>query len=93
MTSVSCFECSNKDSILCSICGIAKDGAREHFNQKPITNADRIRSMSDGELADFLDSIIQDWHQGTAQIGDRIIDSWLDWLKEEAEGETDEDKA
>lgn len=49
-----CFKCSNKDSILCSICGIAKDGAREHFNQKPITNADRIRSMTDEELAHWM---------------------------------------
>lgn len=54
-----------------------------------ITNADRIRSMADNELAEFLDSIVQDWHQGTAQIGDRIIDSWLNWLKEEA-GEQDD---
>lgn len=54
MTTDLCFKCSNKDSILCSICGIAKDGAREHFNQKPITNADRIRSMTDEELAEFI---------------------------------------
>ena len=54
------------------------------------TNADRIRAMSDEELADFFDSIVQDWHQGTAQIRDRIIDSWLNWLKEEAKGDTDE---
>lgn len=51
------------------------------------TNADRIKSMTDEDLADFLDSIIQDWHQGTAQIGDRIIISWFNWLKEEAEEE------
>lgn len=56
------------------------------------TNADRIRAMSDEELAEFLDSIVQDWHQGTAQIGDRIIDSWLDWLKEEVKGESDAGK-
>ena len=61
-----------------------------HYKPKQITNADRIRSMTDEELAEFLDSIVQDWHQGTAQIGDRIIDSWLDWLKEEAKGESDE---
>lgn len=54
-----------------------------NYEQKK-ANADRIRAMTDEELADFLDSIVQDWHQGTAQIGDRIIDSWLDWLKEEA---------
>lgn len=55
--------------------------------KKSKTNAERIRAMSDEELADFLDSIIQDWNQGTAQIGDRIIDSWLDWLKEEVKDE------
>lgn len=63
----------NYDGVLC----------RKNRSVEP-TNADRIRAMSDEELADFFDSIVQDWHQGTAQIGNRIIDSWLDWLKEEA---------
>lgn len=53
--------------------------------KRKMTNADRIRSFSDEELAEFLDSIIQDWHQGTAQIGDRIIVSWLNWLRQEDE--------
>lgn len=42
---------------------------------KPITNADRIRSMSDEELADFLD-------ETDSVYWDR--QTWLDWLKEEA---------
>lgn len=39
------------------------------------TNADRIRSMTDEELADFLDKTDPVyWNRQT----------WLDWLKEEA---------
>ena len=37
------------------------------FVEKPMTNADRIRAMTDEELADFLLHIC-DWN-------------WLDWLK------------
>lgn len=45
----------------------------------PKTNADRIRSMSDEELAKFLTKkmyarIAGDWKK------------WLDWLRQEAEG-------
>lgn len=44
---------------------------------KPQTNADRIRAMSDEELADFLNekmiaAVVLGW------------ESWLDWLKQEA---------
>ena len=91
MTSVSCFECSNKDSILCSICGIAKDGARERFNQKPITNADRIRAMTDEELADWLGVYCNG--QTAQEVGKPCVsdmgsceECWLDWLKDEADG-------
>ena len=59
------------------------------------TNADRIRQMSDEELADMLDHV-----QGDAflvGIGERKNSvypgagiSWLDWLKQEVEdGDTD----
>ncbi len=48
--------------------------------QKPTTNADRIRAMSDEELADFMIRV--------AQRGGKPTDSglvrWLDWLKQEA---------
>lgn len=56
---------------------------------KPITNADRIRAMTDEELADFLGSIIHDYGQGTAEIegAGYLIDDWFDWLKEEVKVE------
>jgi hypothetical protein len=45
--------------------------------EKPKTNADRIRSMTDEELAEFLSvkmlaEVVHGWK------------SWLDWLKQEA---------
>ena len=43
----------------------------------PRTNADRIRAMSDEELADFL-------HEEMMAAIVRGWKSWLDWLKQEA---------
>ena len=42
-----------------------------HYKPKPITNADRIRSMTDEELAEFLEA-------HCFQYG------WLDWLRQTA---------
>lgn len=48
--------------------------------RKPITNADRIRSMTDEELADFLDETDPVfWNRQT----------WLDWLKKEVNDGSD----
>lgn len=45
---------------------------------KPITNADRIRAMTDEELAHTL------WLTAKGGIiGQRSEDAWLDWLKQE----------
>ncbi len=48
---------------------------------KPQTNADRIRAMSDEELAEWV------WGAETAgrAYGPRGKKAWIDWLKEEAE--------
>lgn len=48
--------------------------------RKPMTNGDRIRSMSDEELADWV------WGAETAgrAYGPRGKKAWLGWLKEEA---------
>ena len=54
-----------------------------------MTNADRIRSMSDAEIADFLCDIGECDRRCPAKIGDCIFSdstcrsAWLDWLKEE----------
>ena len=52
--------------------------------QKPInTNADRIRSMSDEELAYYLASLMTDTRRGVAYSteGDR----WFSWLQQPIE--------
>lgn len=43
------------------------------------TNADRIRAMSDEELAEWL---FQAWHSSWY-----TLQEWLDWLKQEAKEE------
>lgn len=53
------------------------------------TNADRIRSMTDEEIADFLCDIGECDRRCPAKIGDCIFSdstcrqAWLEWLKEE----------
>ena len=47
---------------------------------EPITNADRIRSMSDEELAEYLSSLIRNGHEYLTGEGD-----WRQWLQSEAE--------
>lgn len=42
---------------------------------KFITNADRIRAMTDEELAEFFGK----------EIGDSVPTSWRDWLKQEVD--------
>ena len=59
------------------------------LNWKPITNADRIRAMTNEELTDFLIGV------GDGNTPEKIVISvrdtrfeekmWLDWLKQEIE--------
>ncbi len=58
------------------------------FKGKPQTNGDRLRSMSNEELADFINSIFYGFHEnpGMCDVCDRdsiqnCKDCWLDWLK------------
>ena len=44
-----------------------------------MTNADRIRSMTDEELAEWIHDQIIDRNIGIPS------DTWLDWLKQEAQ--------
>ena len=58
-----------------------------HYRPKPITNADRIRSMSDEELAEWLDKLITHCNDGpcfNCFMQKACLTSMLDWLKQEA---------
>lgn len=48
-----------------------------------MTNADRIRAMTDEELADFIIGIIQ---RGGIRTGGKIM-RCIDWLKREVQDE------
>ena len=55
---------------------------------KPMTNADRIRNMSDEELARVIG---EDPHCERTECGDNCYECTLQWLQAEAkEGDTDE---
>jgi len=57
--------------------------------RKKQTNGDRIRAMSNEELAEFLWSIGQSPFSGNVYLNGKLIffsgdgNGWLDWLKEE----------
>ena len=53
-----------------------------HYKPKSITNAERIRAMTDEELAKLISGIEQ---FALAVDGAWSPEQWLDWLKGEAE--------
>lgn len=96
--------------IECRICDFNIDGVckldGQHIpkigcaggKEKPITNADRIRAMSDEELAEFFHDMVQDCGcnnvpcQQFCKAARSCELAWLNWLKKEVEGEADEDQ-
>ena len=60
----------------------------QNWESNAMTNADRIRSMTDEELAEFL---FHAWNNASwcsmkeCPDEDSCLPCWLDWLKEEAE--------
>ena len=61
--------------------------------KKPQTNADRIRAMSDEELAKLIvkHKPLYSWCKGVREIWMKPnvtkVQAWLEWLKQPAEGE------
>ena len=59
------------------------------IQRKPITNYDRIRAMTDEELADFLWSIGSNPSTGNYYLNGKLLFScadgngWPDWLEQE----------
>ena len=77
-----CRNCANMDNEYCFAC--------DNGNQfKPMTNADRIRSMSDGELAQFLmDSFACSLNCPAYDICDAegaCVEFLAKWLQQEAD--------
>ena len=71
------FETDNKEYYL-----LMQETARRCVDGKPVTNADRIRSMSDGELAQFLNQL------GTStRAWQKYKEDTMYWLQQPAEWE------
>ena len=69
-------------SATCVECGLSRK------NYKPITNADRLRAMTDEELAAWLSHHSMACVQGKRPCPEDCVGGceqcWLDWLKQEA---------
>ena len=77
-----CTKCANRNNDYCIFA--CENG--ESF--KPITNADRIRSMTDEELAEMLNHAQGDGYLvGIGQRKMSAYGNWLEWLKQEAKDE------
>ena len=79
--SVKCRNCVNLCADWCDMKADSPDPDMERechwFAQ--MTNADRIRAMTDEELADFMVGVAQN---GGVPTGGKIM-RWIDWLKQE----------
>lgn len=80
MSDMKCLGCKYFETELCYRCDSCYDQF-EPIETPRLTNADRIRSMTDEELADWV------WGIETAgrAYGPRGEKAWLDWLKQEVD--------
>ena len=83
MTDIKCLKCKNNETGICNRCDMYYDEF-DPIETPPITNADRIRAMTDEELAEYLSGIAECNRGCRLDCGDSCIGAWLDWLKSEA---------
>ncbi len=90
-----CLDCKNNGTQICSVC-CSYQGYPDRWEAKPKTNADRIRAMSDEEMAKFLqeDVFYEPWCPDDVvcvlgegcQLTDKDCGKCaLKWLKQEVE--------
>jgi hypothetical protein len=87
-----CKKCANKNYCAWSESEILNCMNYGYPNYSPMRKADRIRSMTDEEIADFLRDAGQCDRRCPAEVGDCIFSdsacriAWLAWLKQEVKG-------
>ena len=82
-----CSDCKNNGTQICSVC-CSYQGYPDRWEAKPKTNADRIRAMSDEELAEFIcKTQFAFIPMSLGNIPISVYDgmSVLKWLKQEAD--------
>lgn len=91
-----CASCQNNsryyDDIVCVMCAWAEEDNDKlpptNYIYKPQTNADKVRAMTDEELAEFIEHSPYPPNATCSEEGckfDTCVDCWLDWLKQESE--------
>ena len=87
-----CSDCKNNGTQICSVC-CSYQGCPDRWEAKPTTNADRIRNMTDEELADWLwircgCSYCLGFENRKCRLSRRdnaCKEYWLEWLRQEAD--------
>jgi len=75
-----CKLCKNREEMCNDSMAMRNLCKRNGFDAfSPVTNADKIRQMSDEELAEWLENIDTAFEEGTVVM----TNGWLDWLKQE----------
>lgn len=71
-----------------------QDVCRQFIDRKPLRKADRIRAMTDEELAEWIGWVTQDAYCFGAKLREQMMlfpfgerDTTLGWLKQEADNE------
>lgn len=76
--------CGEKGSVL--FCDSGETIVKENGEEKRQTNAERIRSMSDEELAEFLRNVKEDYQWANPDYpGEDDFGAWVKWLQSEEE--------
>lgn len=95
MPYINCKNCVNDD---CSLRGEENETCCSDYKQKPITQADNIRGMTDEELAGRLDKILTDcescpcYENSCSGYTPDCVKLLLAWLRSPAEERKDDDK-
>ena len=76
-----CLSCAKADS--CEQADRVEDYCINH-EERPMTNADRIRQMTDEELADWI-AQYERCVEHKRKCDSQCYLCWLDWLKQEAD--------
>lgn len=85
-----CSDCKNNGTQICSVC-CSYQGYPDRWEAKPKTNADRIRAMTDEELAEWFGMSERMCPDGFSETIDCdacpevCTGHWLLWLKQEAD--------
>lgn len=82
-----CRGCKNNGTAVCNRCDLYYDEF-DPIDKPPITNADRIRAMTDEELADKFEEVqlqtVKAYGNDHLLLKGELRKYWLDWLKQEA---------